>query len=72
MLANELRLLLQCILRSFKAANDHGVDNAIHLEIGELSAKGLIFHLGEPTDHVFTWIGFSLLDLIVDIGFEGL
>ncbi len=72
MLANELSLLFQSVLRGFKAANDHGVHNAIHLEIGELSAKGLIFDLSEPADHVFTRVSFSLLDLIVDIRFEGL
>ena len=71
MIADELRLFFERVLGGFQAANDHGVDHAVHLQIGQFSTQRLVFHLGQPTDHVVLWVGLFRLHLGMHVGFEG-
>ncbi len=69
-LAQQLGLLLQRVLRRLEAADDHGVDDAVDLGVGELAAERFVFHLGQEGNHVVLGVLSFLLNLVVDVLLE--
>ena len=52
MVAKQLSGLLERVLGGFESADNHGIDDAVDLEVGEFSIQCLVMNLGKPTNHI--------------------
>ena len=69
-LAQQLRLFLERVLRRLQAAEDHRVDDAGDLDVGQLAVEGLVMDATEEADHVVLRVGPLRRDVVVDVVLE--
>jgi hypothetical protein len=70
MLAQELGLLFQRVLRRLETADDHRMHDPGDLEVGELAVERLVVHVAQEADHVVLGVLALGADVVVDVLLE--
>ena len=69
-LAQQLGLLLQRVLRRLETADDHGVHDPGDLEVGELAVERLVVDVAQEADHVVLGVQALRPHVFVDVVLE--
>ena len=70
MLAQQLGLLLQRVLRRLETADDHRVHDPGDLEVGELAVERLVVDVAQEADHVVLGVQALRAHVLVDVVLE--